>query len=90
MEKGLRLSEIIEQLLDLQEMHDPLDLDPIIMMSSDYGDHTHVEQLNHIEDIVICIPKKSPYSDSGLSFDEESAEDIGISEENVIVLRYKQ
>lgn len=102
----MRLSELIEELLNIQEELGP-DMDPEVMSSSDYGDIMHTEQLEHIVDVQMCIPLQEAYSRSGLSypsaeslhidddderFDEDDRNDWATlhSDKAVIALRYKR
>lgn len=89
----MKLSELIEELLNLQEEFDKKDLDPEVMSTSDYGDYCHTEQLNNIESVEHCIPTDSAYSKTGKRFpveddDEEIESSKEINEETIIALRY--
>lgn len=87
----MQLSTLISELQDILEEEGDLE----VMTSSDYGDYSHTEQLNDIEEINECYPEESAYSRSGLAFpsgdeddDEEENYDKNGNKEKVIVLRY--
>jgi hypothetical protein len=83
----MKLSRLIQELQDIKEEFDKFDLDPEVMSTSDYGDHCHTEQLGNIRYVTPTMPKKSPYSDTGLCFNDEDEEDDDINDKTVIALR---
>lgn len=87
----MQLSELIEQLLQIQE--DFQGVDPQVMISSNYGDRSNTEQLNNCENVSVLIPEKSAYSSSGLcvpdNFDE--SDDDGFDPQDnrfIVAIRY--
>jgi len=93
----MTIKELIENLQDLESTYGP---NVEVMTSSNYGDYSKTEQLNHIASIEINEPIESAYSQSGLAFNTEDSDDDsefdydtrdkeGIQErESVLVLRY--
>lgn len=81
------ISELIQKLEKAKESYGDIQ----VMTSSDYGDHCHTEQLNHVAAVEPAIPQETAYSDTGLRFpdpdlDEDIQEDP--DREEVLVLRY--
>ena len=68
----MTLHELIEQ---LQELEASTGGHITVMSSSDYGDYTHTEQLNHIEEVSVVFPEKTAYSKSGLAVPDEEDDD---------------
>ena len=80
----MKLHDLINELQDLQQEYGEEEIE--VMSSSDYGDHCNTEQLNNINSIEICVPKKTAYSDTGLAFREDDEPDE--EGEKVMVLRF--
>ena len=81
----MRISELVEYLLDIQESEGDIE----VMSSSDYGDYCHTEQLVDIQDVQVTVPIKSAYSHSGLAFSDDDEDDEDKPGDRVCVLRFK-
>jgi len=77
---SLTVSELKEVLEELEEKGYG---DTNVMMSSDYGDHSHTIQLLTINQVVGDVPRESAYSETGLCLNEETyveAEELPIED----------
>ena len=78
----LSIHDLISMLEDLKEQYGE---DTLVVASSDYGDHSHTEQLVEITDVSVTNPVKSGYSQSGWAFGDE--EDFDDEKPFVVVLK---
>jgi hypothetical protein len=75
---------IYDLISTLEELRDEYGEDTPVVVSSDYGDYTHTEQLLEISEISTTNPKNSGYSRSGFAFNDEELEE---GKKLVIVIR---
>ena len=92
----MKITELIDELQEALQEHGDIE----VMSSSNYGDYHRTEQLDDIEEITVCQPVESAYSNSGLAFprgmdEDEDDEDVDSEYnrnqrfgEQVLVLRY--
>lgn len=82
----MKLHDLIDELQDVQQRWGEEEIE--VMSSSDYGDRCNTEQLNNINSIEICVPKKTAYSDTGLAFPKDIGDIDKEDRGEVVVLRY--
>lgn len=85
-----RVSMTVRALIDiLEEIPEEHHHKPVLI-SPDYGDRTHTEQLLAIKEVAACIPRNSGYSDTGYAYDPDNECDMDSeADDMVIVLRYQ-
>ncbi len=84
---SMTIYDLIES---LQEMAEEYGEDTIVVASSDYGDHSHTEQLIEITEVSAVNPVRGAYSHSGYIYPTRDPEEYGnkhVEEAPVIVLR---